>query len=92
VKEALLLQKKAPSSMLRQLDVAHVFPVGVYPEMMYDTNNCVLLNRYSHTCLDDMKDPITGESISYDERQEWWKRIANGQWVKILNVLDHATV
>ena len=77
--------------LLQQLDVAHIFPVGMYPEMMYDPNNCVLLNRYCHTNLDSMKDPITGEAISYEERQKWWERIANGQWVKIMNVMDHAS-
>lgn len=88
VKEALLLQKRAPRIQLEKLDAAHIWPVSIYPDLMYDKNNVVLLNRYSHENLDNMRDPITGDSITYEERQAWWERIANGQWQKLLNVLD----
>lgn len=88
VKEALLLKKKAPPYMLEKLDAAHIWPVSIYPELMYDKNNIVTLNRYSHENLDNLRDPITGESITYEERQAWWERIANGQWQKLLKHLD----
>lgn len=88
IKEALLLQKRAPRIQLEKLDAAHIWPVSIYPDLMYDKNNVVLLNRYSHENLDNMRDPVTGESITYEERQAWWERIANGQWQKLLHVLD----
>jgi hypothetical protein len=59
--------------------------------MMYDANNCVLLNRYCHENLDNMRHPITGDPLNYDERQAWWARIANGQWTKVMHVMEHIT-
>lgn len=88
VKEALLLQKKASRNQLEKLDAAHIFPCGLYGELIYNINNIVLLNRYSHEALDNMRDPITNEPITYEERQEWWKRIAKEkQWSILMNLL-----
>lgn len=91
VKEALLLQRKAPRAQLEKLDAAHIFPVSIYPDLMYDKNNVVLLNRYSHENLDNMKHPITGDSLQYEERQEWWTKIAGKQWSKLMHILDGAS-
>jgi hypothetical protein len=56
---------------------------------MYLKHNVVLLNRYSHGMLDDMKHPLTGDPITYEERQAWWKRIAGDvQWDKLIKLLD----
>jgi hypothetical protein len=74
-REGLMLQKIAPPTMLNHLDHAHCFPVGKYPSLCYNDRNVVLLNRYSHHMLDDCCDPITGELITYEERQKWWERI-----------------
>lgn len=94
VKEALLLQRKAPHPyLLRQVDPAHIFPVSIYPDQVYNKNNIVMLNRWSHENLDNMKHPVTGEKISYEERQEWWKKIAGGhQWVKLMHTLGDKDV
>jgi hypothetical protein len=81
VKDALLLRKKAPVVLLRKLDAAHIFPVSTHPEIVYVDANIVTLNRYSHEALDNLRDPLTNEPISYEERQEWWRRIAGeSQW------------
>ncbi len=88
VKEAFLLKKKAPRSMLEKLDAAHIWPVSLYPELMYSVHNIVTLNRYSHENLDNMRCPITGDTITYEERQAWWQRIAPAQWQKLMNQLD----
>ena len=88
VKEVLLLQRKAPRIQLEKLDAAHIWPVSIYPDLVYDKNNIVLLNRYSHENLDNMRDPITGQPISYEERQAWWQKISGCQWQKLLNRLD----
>lgn len=89
VKEALTLQKRAPSILLRKLDAAHIFPVSMYPDIMYNDSNIVMLNRYSHEALDNLRDPITNDPISYEERQNWWKRIAGeNQWSALAGFVD----
>jgi hypothetical protein len=88
VKEALLLQRKAPRVQLEKLDAAHIFPVSIYPDLVYDKNNVVLINRYSHENLDNLRHPVTGDVITYEERQGWWARLAGKQWQKLLNRLD----
>jgi hypothetical protein len=74
-REGFLLQKKAPAGLLNRLDHAHCFPASVYTKLIYLEKNIVLLNRYSHHMLDDCCNPITGELITYEERQKWWERI-----------------
>lgn len=88
VKELVILRKNAPAPLLKRLDAAHLFSVGLYPDMMYDENNIVFLNRYSHENLDNMRSPLTGEPLSYEERQQWWARIAGPQWQKVLNCIN----
>jgi len=73
--EYILLQKKAPSKLLYKLDHAHVWAVGTHPHMCYNEKNVVLLNRYSHECLDNCRNPLTAEPISREVRNDWWKRI-----------------
>lgn len=73
--EYLLLRRKAPSKLLERLDHAHIHGVGTHPHMCYNEKNVILLNRYSHECLDNCKDPITAEPISREERDNWWRRI-----------------
>lgn len=57
------------------LDGAHVFGKGAYPWMRYEAKNIVLLNRFSHSCLDTGKSPIDGHQISFEEKEAWWQRI-----------------
>lgn len=75
IKESMKLEIVAPKPLVTRLDHAHVFPVSLYPHMCYEERNIVLLNRYVHHNLDDCKHPITGESISRDERNTYWERI-----------------
>ena len=56
-------------------DPAHIFSRGSYPHMKYDEENVVLLSRLFHSRIDQLQDPVTGESISPEERQQWWIRI-----------------
>jgi hypothetical protein len=55
------------------IDPAHIFGKGSYPHMKYDKENILPLNRYSHSCLDQNRDPITGEPISNEEIRKIWK-------------------
>jgi hypothetical protein len=57
------------------LDGAHVFGKGAYPWMRYEPKNVVILNRFSHSCLDSNKSPIDGHPISIIEKIKWWQRI-----------------
>jgi hypothetical protein len=62
------------------LDAAHIFGKAAFPWMRLDPKNVVVLNRFSHSCLDNCKSPIDGKAITDDRRKEWWKRIAGGDW------------
>ena len=66
-KEALVLKKKA-GGLLQRVDAAHFRAVSELPSSCYDVDNLVSLNRYSHSCLDECRDPIYGGSISREER------------------------
>lgn len=74
-KDAIALYKIAPSNWVERLDHAHICPVSIYPELCYEEDNIVLLNRWSHHNLDDCKHPVTGKPITREERDEFWKRI-----------------
>jgi len=74
-KEMCLLLRLAPGYLLNRLDHAHVFGVGRFPHCIYNAQNVVLLNRYSHHNLDECRHPITGLFITKEEVEQWWKRI-----------------
>lgn len=66
------------------LDAAHVFGKGAYPWMRLDPDNVVLLNRFSHRCLDTGLSPISARPISMDERRAWWRRIVGEErWARL---------
>ena len=57
------------------LDAAHVIRRSQSPKLKYCLRNVVLLRRSFHDRLDQYKDPVTGESISKEEADNWWLRI-----------------
>lgn len=77
VQEFLQLKKNA-GVQLRVLDPAHYKAVSHNPELCYDPNNICMLNHYSHTMLDDCRNPITGSYINIEEVNSWWIRILKG--------------
>lgn len=80
--------KRNAGVRLKTLDPAHIFPVSLNTSIMYDVENLVKLNRYSHEMLDGMKHPITGNSITRDEVYKWWKKIAgDDQWYAIQRLI-----
>ena len=83
-KEYLKLKKIAAPALLQRLDAAHVFSVSSHPQMCYDADNIILLNRFSHENLDSCKDPITGERISPQERDDRWRRLIGSEQYDIL--------
>lgn len=54
------------------IDPAHIFGKGAYPHMKYDIDNVVSLNRFSHSMLDQNRDPINGNPIKSEEVKQWW--------------------
>lgn len=72
------LLKRNSQGMLSVLDPAHYLPVSIRPDLCYDPDNIVLLNRYSHNMLDYSRNPITGGFIDSSETKAWWKRILQG--------------
>lgn len=72
--EMFILRKNA-GPLINTLDPAHFLPVGRYPELCYDKDNIITLNRYSHSMLDSMHDPITGKPINKEMQTKWWIKL-----------------
>ena len=77
IPEAIKLKRNA-GRYLSITDPAHYRPVSERPDLCYEPNNIVCLNRYSHSNLDDFKDPLDGHSITSEEVEDWWLRILKG--------------
>ena len=77
LKEAMILRKSA-GPQLNILDSAHYIAVSENPSLIYDENNIILFNRFSHTNLDSFKDPVDGHSITREEVRMWWERLLKG--------------
>jgi hypothetical protein len=60
---------------LAVLDGAHVVARSKCKKMIYDNDNVYLLSRYVHGCIDGFIDPITKQSMSWEESQNYWIRI-----------------
>ena len=78
IPEAMKLKRNAGGMFLNRIDPAHYRAVSERPDLCYDPNNIVCLNRYSHSNLDDGKDPLDGHSITSEEVEGWWRRILKG--------------
>jgi len=70
-----VLKHLAPPYLLKVLDPAHYYPVSTHPHLIYTKENVYTLNRYSHEHLDNCENPLTGEPITFEERDLWWKRL-----------------
>lgn len=86
--EALTLQRNA-KQFLQTIDPAHYLAVSERPDLCYDANNIVCLNRYSHSNLDSGKSPIDGHQISREEVHDWWLRILKGNEKQYNYLLDN---
>ena len=73
------------SFLLNTLDGAHYKSRQEAPFMKYDPDNVVSLNRYSHSMLDFMKNPIDGTPITKEEQENWWKFILGQERYDRLN-------
>lgn len=75
IKELMDFKLSAPSDLQMLLDPCHIFGKGSFPHLKYDEDNIVVMNRYSHSCIDQHRSPINGTSITKEEREEWWIKI-----------------
>ncbi len=65
--------KRNAGPLLKIIDPAHVFPRSGYPYLKYDEDNIIPLNRFSHSMLDQGRDPIFGDRISQEMVKMYWK-------------------
>jgi len=73
----------------KTIDRAHVFNRTCYPHMKYNTANVMCLYRLFHSRIDNYKNPVSDESITNEERIEWWKRIVGEErYENLLNIAN----
>ena len=58
-------------------DAAHIKPRSTHPELYYDLDNLLRINRYFHTLLDTYRNPISQAHMSKEEHDMWFRRIKN---------------
>jgi len=63
----------------KQLDVAHIISRSNNPSLIKEESNVVLMSRYFHQLLDEMKHPITGKNITTEERFLWFRSAVKGK-------------
>ena len=73
-KEMIETQKLSSLNLYSQIDPAHIYPVSVYPELMYNTDNILPLCRHHHTLIDDYQDVVSGDHITENKVFYWWWR------------------
>ena len=78
------VMKRRGGHLLKTIDPAHVFSRAEAPHMKYEVDNVVPLNRFSHSMLDTMRSPITGEPIDKKEHDEYWEFIVGEEKYKEL--------
>jgi len=71
------------------LDRAHIFSASNHPELIYNPKNVITLRRFLHRRLDDYKNPINEQPLSYEENRYWWWRIKNHKIEKYDPEIDY---
>lgn len=71
--EGILELRQHAGPLINCIDPAHVMSRGAAPHMKYDVDNIVPLNRFSHSCMDQSRDPVTGKQITSKVVADWWK-------------------
>lgn len=64
-----------PCTLIQKLDHAHIISRSESAGLYYEKDNIILLSRVIHSRIDQYLHPITGRSITSDERDSWWKYI-----------------
>lgn len=71
--------KENASFLYNTLDPAHVLSRASRPDLKYDEENIVVLNRYSHSMLDQFRHPIDGRQLTKDDVESWWRYIIGNE-------------
>jgi hypothetical protein len=71
------------------IDRCHIFSRSSHPELIYNKNNIISLQRFIHRRMDDFKDPIYGNTIDINLHFYWWWRIKNHKIEAFNNELDY---
>lgn len=74
----------APRTLIATLDPAHVIPASKAGHMVYDVDNVVVMNRWSHDNLDHNRSPVNGKNLTKEEVHQWWARIVGVEKYKEL--------
>ncbi len=74
--------------LINIIDPAHVIRVGSSPHMKYEVENIVLLNRYSHSQLDEYRNPVNGKYIGKDKAFLFWERILGSEQLRKLTIIS----
>jgi hypothetical protein len=61
----------------RNIDRCHIFSRSSFPDLIYNPNNIITLQRFIHERIDAWKDPLSGENIDIEYHFYWWWRIFN---------------
>jgi hypothetical protein len=69
------LLEELAGPLIKIKDHAHVIPRSTAPHMKYDVDNLIILNRFSHSMIDQYRDPIEGKQITKEEHEFYWKFI-----------------
>lgn len=90
IEDLYVLKSYSWEGLINTIDHAHIFPKSVFPKLKYEKNNIVLLNRYSHSLIDQYKNPITGDQISKENQIKWWIKIAGiQQWGELIKLKEN---
>jgi len=61
------------------LDVCHIEERSSHPELKYTVDNAVICGRFFHSRLDSYTHPVYLNTISKEERKEWFEMAKKGE-------------
>ena len=76
-------------NLINTVDGAHYKSRSKYPMLIYYPDNVIPLNRFSHSMLDQGRDPISGDLISKDEVEGWWQFLLGEETYDRINYIVH---
>lgn len=73
--------------LIKTIDGAHYKSRSRFPMLIYYPDNVVPLNRFSHSMLDQYRDPINGDPITKEEHEQWWELILGEEAFSRINYI-----
>lgn len=70
-----LANKRKEFNLLTIIDPAHIYPVSLYPHLIYEDLNVILLNRFAHNMLEKHTCPLTGKTLNKEEYELFFIKI-----------------